>query len=165
MVGAAFTVNLLAPMPLPPSGLRTVTLRVPVVALEAMVTFAVTCVALLNVVLLTVIPEPENDAPAPFWKPVPVMTTLRFVAPCPPEVAAVTVGNAFTVNTLVPTPVPASGFTTVMLPPPKAAAPAIVMFAVTWFALLNVVELTVIPAPENAAVAPLTKPLPAITMF
>ena len=44
----------------------------------------------------------------------------------------------------------------VTLPAPVLAEPEIVMLAVSWVALTNVVELTVIPAPENVAAAPLT---------
>ena len=43
---------------------------------------AVSCVALTNVVELTVIPVPENAAVAPVSKPVPVMVMVWLVAPC-----------------------------------------------------------------------------------
>ena len=48
-----------------------------------------------------------------------------------------------------------------------AAAPVIVMFAVSDVALTNVVEFTVIPAPENelASAAPLSNPVPVIVTF
>ena len=39
------------------------------------------------------------------------------------------------------------------------------MFAVSWVAETNVVEFTVIPVPENVAVAPLTKLVPVTVTF
>src|SRR4029079_13271801 len=78
IVGPVLTVNTPVPVPVPPSGLVTVTLRVPEVALPAIVTFAVRVVAVTNVVEFTVIPVPENDAasPTPAAKPVPVTVTF-----------------------------------------------------------------------------------------
>ena len=40
-----------------------------------------------------------------------------------------------------------------------------VMFAVSDVDVLNVVELTVMPVPENETTAPVAKPVPAIVMF
>jgi hypothetical protein len=93
-----------------------------------------------------------------------VIVTLKLVAPLSPELGLVevTVGAALTVNTFVPVPAPASGLVTVTLRVPVVAPDAIVMFAVSDVALTNVVELTVIPVPENDADAPLTKPVPVI---
>ena len=54
---------------------------------------------------------------------------------------------------------------TVTLPAPVAAVPEIVTLAVSEVALTNAVEFTVIPDPENAAVAPVTKPVPVIVTF
>jgi hypothetical protein len=163
-VGAALTVNTPVPVPTPPSGLVTVTLRAPVVAPAAIAMFAVSCVALTNVVELTVIPVPENDADAPVTKFVPVIVTLKLVAPLSPELGLVevTVGPALTVNTFVPVAVVWSPLVMVTSPAPVVALPAIVIFAVSDVALTNVVELTVIPVPENDADAPLTKPVPVI---
>jgi hypothetical protein len=48
---------------------------------------------------------------------------------------------------------------------PVAAVPVIVMFAVSEIELVKMTELTVMPRPENATVAPLTKPVPVIVMF
>ena len=56
----------------------------------------------------------------------------------------------------------ASGLVTVTVRAPVVAIDAIVMFAVSWVALTNVVELTVIPAPKDAARPPLTKLVPLI---
>ena len=58
-------------------------MREAAVAFEATVMFAVTDVALTNVVELTVIPVPENEAarPPPFAKPLPVIVMFWFVAP------------------------------------------------------------------------------------
>jgi hypothetical protein len=75
------TVNTPVPVARSPSGFVTVTLPAPVVAPEAIVMFAVKDVALLNVVELTVIPAPENDADAPLTKFVPLIVTLWLVEP------------------------------------------------------------------------------------
>ena len=76
-----------------------------------------------------------------------------------------TVGAAFTVKTLVPVAFPASGLVTVTLPAPVVAVAATAMLAVSEVALTKVVELTVIPAAEKVAAAPLTKPVPVTVMF
>jgi len=74
----------------------------------------------------------------------------------------VTVGPALTVN--VPAdPTPASGFVTVTLRAPVLAPGSIVMLAISSVEDLNVVELTAIPEPNDAA-APLTKFLPLIVI-
>jgi hypothetical protein len=80
-VGAASTVKIPWPVPAPASGLVTVTFRLPVAAVAAMVTLAVSCVELTNDVELTVIPVPEKDTLAPLAKPVPVIVTFWLVAP------------------------------------------------------------------------------------
>ena len=157
-------------MPIPPSGFVTVTLPTATAAFAAIVTFAVTWVALFHVVEFTVIPAPENDAanPLPLTKPVPVITMLC-VTPWPRDdgLTDATVGPVFTVNLAVPVPAPPSGFVTVTSRAPVVAFVAIVMFAVTWVALFHVVEFTVMPAPENDAANPaaLTKPVPVIATF
>ena len=88
------------------------------------------------------------------------------LAPCPRELGAaeVTVGPVVTVNTPMPVAALLSGLVTVALRAPVLAAPEIVMLAVSWVALTNVVELTVIPIPENTVLAPLSKPVPVIVM-
>ena len=88
-------------------------------------------------------------------------------APCGREdgVPEETVGPVVTVKTLTPVPAPVSGFVTVTSRAPVVAPAATVMFAVRDVSLTNVVELTVIPAPENEATAPATKPVPLIAMF
>ena len=58
-------------------------------------------------------------------------------------------GPVLTVNPAVRVPTPASGLVTSTSRRPIVAPSAIVMFAVSDVALLNVVELTVIPLPEN----------------
>ena len=72
------------------------------------------------------------------------------------------VNEPLTVKMPVPTPVPPSGFVTVMSRVPTVAPTESVMFAVTCVMLLKVIELTVMPVPENETMAPLTKPPPAI---
>jgi hypothetical protein len=153
--------------PVPASALVTVTSRAPVVAPAAMVMLAVTWVALLNVVELTVMPVPEKDAFAPLTKLVPVIAMLWLVAPCGRELGLVedTVGPALTVKHPVHDPTPLSGLVTVTLRAPLVAPPVIEMFATSCVELLNVVEFTVIPVPENDAAAPFTKFVPVIVMF
>ena len=80
-MGPALTVNEFARVPTPPSGLVTVTLELPTVAFDAIETLAVSEVAEVNVVELTVIPVPENDATAPDTKFVPVIAKFWFGAP------------------------------------------------------------------------------------
>src|SRR5436190_1734647 len=77
------TVKTAVPIAVPPSPLVSVTSRVPVVAVPAIVMFAVSWLALLYVVELTVMPVPENDvaSPAPLTKLVPLTVTFWFVAP------------------------------------------------------------------------------------
>src|SRR2546423_2008115 len=81
--GAAFTVNALESVALCPSGLVTLTLRVPVTALAAIVRPAVICVAEFTVHEFTVIPVPKLQV-APVKKFVPVSVSVR-LWPCCPE--------------------------------------------------------------------------------
>ena len=166
-VGAALTVKIPTPIPVPESGLVTVTLLVPVVAEPETVMFAVSDVALPNVVELTVIPVPEKEATAPETNPVPVIVMFWLVAPWAREdgVVEVTAGPTLTVKTLVPVPTPASGLVTVTLLAPVEAPGETVMLAVSEVALPKVVELRVIPVPEKETTAPETNPVPVIVMF
>src|SRR3989338_6051173 len=77
------------------------TLRVPVVADSVIVISAVTCVALLKIVELVVIPKPLKLAKAPDAKPVPVIIIDWDCAPLPRLVglADVTVGAGPVVTT------------------------------------------------------------------
>jgi len=95
-------VKAFANVALAPPGLVTVTLRTLSVAPMSIVMFAVTWPAVLNVVLVTVIPLPLKLAPAPLAKFAPVITTFS-VAPRAPCVGftAVTVGAAVAVNVAV----------------------------------------------------------------
>ena len=79
-VGAPLTVKAFSFEPTPSSGLVTVTLRAPVVAPDSIVIFAVSSVALTNVVELTVTPVPK-DALAPVMKLSPLIATVS-VPPC-----------------------------------------------------------------------------------
>src|SRR5919204_229136 len=152
---------------MPASGLVTVTSPAPVVAVAAMVMLAVSEVLDTNVVELTVMPVPENDTVAPDTMLVPVTVMFWLVAPWPRELglAAVTVGAPFTVNTPVPAPMPVSGFVTVTSRAPVVALVAMVMLAVSVMLDTNVVELTVMPVPENDTVAPDTKLVPVTVTF
>jgi hypothetical protein len=78
-VGAAFTVNALDAVMLPASGFVIVRLRAPVVAAPLIVTFAVICVASVNVVEFTVIPVPLKLTAAPLTKPLPTIARFLFV--------------------------------------------------------------------------------------
>jgi hypothetical protein len=166
--GAALTVNRFVPVATLPSGLVTVTFRVPVVAFPATVMLAVSEVELTNVVEFTVIPVPENEtaSPEPLSKLVPVIVMFWLVAPCPRELglAEVTVGAAFTVNRADPVATSPSGLVTETLRDPVPGLPAIVMLAVSEVELTKLTELTVIPDPENPTVAPDTKLVPVIVI-
>jgi len=74
------TVNPFGNVPVWLSGLVTVTLRVPSVAVKLMVMLAVSSVAELNVHEFTVIPALKLQV-APFWKPLPVRMTLVKLCP------------------------------------------------------------------------------------
>jgi hypothetical protein len=164
-VGAALTVKAEVLVAVLPSPLVIETSRAPVLAVEETVTLAVSWVELLNVVELTVIPDPNDAASVgPLMKPVPVIVMFWLVAPCPRELglSEEIVGAALTLKTPLPVPTPASGLVTVTLPAPVLAVEEMLMFAVSWVELTNVVELTVIPEPENTALAPLTKPVPVM---
>ena len=75
-----------------------------------------------------------------------------------------TVGAALTVKTPVPVAFVVSGFATVTLRAPTLAFEAIVTFALTSVELTKLVELTVMPVPENEAArpVPLSKFVPLI---
>ena len=78
-MGPIFTVNAFAVVLVPPSGFTTVMLRAPVAAFAEIVTFAVICVALTNVMELTVMPVPEKltvGVPPLLEKPVPLMVRV-----------------------------------------------------------------------------------------
>jgi hypothetical protein len=82
-VGGASTVKTPVPVALVVSGFVTVTLRTPVLAFDAIVTFALTSVELTKLVEFTVTPVPENEAasPVPFSKFVPLIATVWLLAP------------------------------------------------------------------------------------
>src|SRR6266542_1706936 len=132
-----------------------------------MIALTVSWVLLLNVVELTVMPVPENDTVAPLTKFAPATVPSPGPAPWEPEdgFIEVVVGPVLTVKHPVHDALPVSVLVTVTSRAPVVAPPAMVMLAVTWVALLKVVELTVMPVPENDAFAPLTKFVPVITMF
>jgi hypothetical protein len=85
MVGPALTVKPLSSDAESPSGFVMLTVRPPVVALDATVMFAFSSVELTNVVELSVTPVPENDTVAPLTKFVPITLTFWFAAPWPRE--------------------------------------------------------------------------------
>jgi hypothetical protein len=76
----------------------------------------------------------------------------------------VTLGAALTVKMPVPVALVVSGFVAVTLRAPMLAFEAIVMFALTSVELTKLVELTVMPVPENEAArpVPLSKFVPLI---
>jgi hypothetical protein len=148
----------------PPSVFVTVTSPAPSVAAPEMVTLAVSCVDDTKVVEFTVIPVAEKADDAPVAKPVPVIVTLALVAPRPLELGLVdvTVGGALTVKHPEQDPLSRSVFVTVMFRVPVVAFAASVMLAVNEVGETKVVELTVIPVPENDATAPEANPVPVI---
>jgi hypothetical protein len=78
-VGAPVTVNAVACVTAPESRLRIVRLRALAVALPAIVTFAVRCVASVKLVEFTVIPVPLKLTAAPLAKPLPTIARFLFV--------------------------------------------------------------------------------------
>jgi len=166
-VGAALTVKIEPLVPLPASGLVTVIARVPTRAPLEIEMLTVSVVALTKVVELTVMLDPEKEVVAPLTNPVPVTVKLWLTAPASLDVGetAVTVGAALTVKIEPLVALPASGFVTVMVLVPTVALPPIVTLTVSDVALLNVVELTVMPLVEKAVVAPLWKPVPVTVRF
>ena len=146
--------------------LSTVTGRVPTVALVSMEMLAVIVVALTNADELTVIPGPNEVTVAVFRKPVPVKVIVWLAAPCPRDegLVLVTVGVAATVKHAVHEPDWVSVFATVMFRAPGVAFVAMSMFTVSCVEESRVVEFTVIPVPENEAVAPAAKLVPVTTM-
>lgn len=133
-------------------------------------------VLLVKVVELTVMPVPEKEAAAPETKLVPVMVTSWFAEPRARALGLVedTVGAGAVDPTVVtlkhPAQVPdspgrrgsAEGLSTLTSRAPGGASEATEMFAFSEVVLSNVVELTVMPLPENDALAPGWKLVPAM---
>lgn len=163
-VGAALTVKIEPLVAILPSPFATVKVRGPVAALLDIETFTVSVVAFTKVVERTVMLLPEKAVArlAPLTKSVPVTVKLWFTAPALSDEGdtPVIVGAGLTVKIAPLVPLPASGFVTVMVLDPTVAPPAMVTLTVSVVALTKVVELTVMPVPENVGVAPLTKPVP-----
>ena len=155
----------------PASGFVTVTFRVPVAAPPESEMLTVSCVELLRVTELTVIPLPEKATDAPLTKPVPVKTMLWFERPWRRELglSEVIVGRAFTVNPPASEPTPPSRLVTVTVWEPRVAVVVSVMVTVRCVEFVRVTELTVIPVPEKvtdeAGHVPLRKLEPVMTML
>lgn len=154
--------------------MRTVTLRLPVDALDEIEMLTVRCVESVRVTELTVIPEPENhtelfvQVPDPKFEP--VMTMFWFTAPWPRELGLSEEmdGAAAIVRQLLHVAIPPGpGLLTVTLRLESVAPLEIVTVAFSSVELTNVTEFTVSPLPEMLTVAPDTKPVPlmAITAF
>ena len=160
---AEMTVKTPLPVPLPPSGLFTVTSCDPIVALAPTVTGTVRVVELTNVTAPGVMFASSNETVAPFWRPVPVMVTVALALPWLIMLGdvAVTVGGAVTVNRFT-IPSPPSGFVTITS---CVYSPA---EAPTVTGTVMVVELTTVTAPivmlpsPNDTVAPLWNPVPVM---
>ena len=75
-----------------------------------------------------------------------------------------TVGAALTVKAFDSEPAPSSGLVTVTVRAPVLADAVMLMLAVSSVEEMKLVELTVMPAPENVTAAPLTKPVPLIVI-
>ncbi len=145
----------------PPSGLVTVTVRLPVLAKDSIETFAFSSVELTKVVDSTITPEP-NEELAPPAKPLPLMTTVSVPFLLPEfGLADSTFGSALTVNPPASVSTPPSGLVTVTVRAPVLAPASTETFADSSVELTKVVDSTVMPEP-NDDVAPLTKPLPLI---
>ena len=74
-VGKALTAKVAVPVDVPPSGLTTEIVRLPVAAVASIETSRVNAVTDTNDVECTVTPVPETVAVAPGWKAVPVTVT------------------------------------------------------------------------------------------
>jgi hypothetical protein len=161
IVGSAFTVKALAFWPTPPSGLVTVTLRVPVGADGSIERFTTSDVPLpfTDGTPLTVIPVPVNDTSAPCTKPVPVIVTSLPEEPCGADAGlrVVIVGFGFTVKheeqVAVPPP---DGLVTRTSRAPRAAELDTATVAVRCVESTKTVGPTVTPFPRIATVEPFT---------
>jgi hypothetical protein len=154
-VGAAtdeFTVNVT--VLLVPTGVVTLTVWAPVVALAAIVQVALTEVAVGVPVIVQVTPLADTFTAVAPVRLVPVRVTAGAV-PCVPDVGAIEVsaGPVPTVNvTLLVVP---PGVVTLTFRPPCAAVDVIVQFAVTVVAVGVPLMAQVMPLPDTfTAVAP-----------
>jgi hypothetical protein len=158
-LGAPLTVK--EPSSEPPSGFVSVTMRLPELAPDSIVMLAISSVEDLNVVELTVMPEPNEDV-APLTKPVPLIATDS-LPPRSPELGLIDVpfGAEMTVNPLTSEPTPPSEFVTVTVRAPVLAADSIEILLDSSVELTKLVDSTVMSAPK-AALAPVAKPVPLI---
>ena len=142
------------------------TVRVPVLALDSTATVAVISVEDLTLTELAFTPLPEKLTDAPLTNPVPLIVT-----PCVPPLSPAlgvtdsTLGRALTVKPAASEPTPSSGFLTVTVRASAGALGETVMPTVNSVEFFTVFELTVMPVPENVAVAPLTNPVPLTVML
>ncbi len=128
--------------------------------------FAVSCVGLSTVVVLTVMPAPTFTVLTPAMKLVPVNTTLSVCSRSPVAGATeVSVGaGLLTVKVWVAVvPPPGVAFVTEKVRGPVAAAAVIVRFAVICVGPFTVVVFSVIPAPTFTVLAPVMKLVPVNT--
>ena len=146
----------------PPSGFVSVTVRLPGLAPASIVMLATSSVDDLNVVEVTVMPEPNEDV-APLKKPVPLITT-NSLPPRSPELGDVdvTFGAERTVKAPASEPTPPSAFVTVTVRTPGLAADSIEILLDSSVELTTLVDSTVMPAPKDTLV-PVAKPVPLIT--
>jgi hypothetical protein len=160
IVGAGLLiVKVCAPeVPPPGAGLVTVTFTGPAVAMSAAVIEAVTCVALTNVVVLA---APLKFTAEEALKFVPFTVSVNAA---PPAIALVgeievVVGTGLLTGKFrgAEGPPPGAGLLTMTGKDPAAVMSAAVTAMVTWVAETNV---TVLAAPLNVPVAPLTKFVP-----
>ena len=169
MTGAVVTVNAFAKVEICPSGLVTLTDRVPVAAEIEMLMFALNKLEELNEQELTVIPAPKLQV-APLRKFDPFRFTVN-VDPWLPEVGLIDVklgggggGACVMLKPLFNVPVCRSGLVTLTARAPTVAPAEIEMFAVTCVAELTVHEFTVTPEPK-LHVAPVWKLFPVTATF
>ena len=159
--GRAVMVSASSVVCVPPSGLVSVSERLPIAVSDDTETDSVIDVDVTDDTELSVTPVPLKATVTPAWNPVPVTVTDWVPAACPiaDGASAVAIGLAATVKPSANVEVPPSGFTTVIERAPMAASPAIVndsaiVAVVADGSDVTVAEFTVMPSPENDTEAP-----------
>src|SRR3989454_1016756 len=147
-----------AEVPPPGVGVNTVTCGVPAVAMSAAVIAAVSCVALMTVVV-RVLPFQRTVEPLTKLAPFTVRVNASPPANPLPGVRLLTVGAGLMIEKVcaAEVPPPGAGVTTLTEAVPAAAMSAAVIAAVSWVALMKVV---VRAAPFHCTALPFTNPVP-----
>jgi len=153
------TVKQLARLPLPPSGLVTVTLYAPAAAVLWTVTGTVILVDETEVGAPAEIPAPTTFTVRPETKFFPGIVT-DVVLPRGADGVADAVGSGLGVTVKGAEAVLPSGLVTVRVRAPVAALAATVTLSAIVLALTKVLLTTVTPVPLIATAAPATNPVP-----